>query len=84
MTKNLGQSVTEFYSEMTYLWDNFFFGDLEWINVTDASQYTAFHDSKRLIQFLTAIRDEFETTQASFFHRSSLSSLESALGEIIS
>jgi hypothetical protein len=25
MTKNLGQSVTEFYSEMTYLWDKFLF-----------------------------------------------------------
>jgi len=40
----------------------------EWVNPVDASRYIAFRDSMRLVEFLTAIRDEFENTRASLRH----------------
>ncbi|GLT64261.1 hypothetical protein SLA2020_367650 [Shorea laevis] len=84
MRQEPGQSIVEFYSQMTYLWNQMSLCEPEWVNPTDASRYIAFRDSLRLVEFLTAIRDEFENTRASLLHRSPLPSLEGALSELIS
>ena len=68
---------------MTYLWNQLALCDLEWTNKVDASQYIAHRDSMRLVEFLMAIQDEFENTQASLLHRSLLPSLEDALSELV-
>jgi hypothetical protein len=84
MRQEPGQSIVEFYSQMTYLWNQMSLCEPEWVNPVDASRYIAFRDSMRLVEFLTAIRDEFENTRASLLHRSPLPSLEGALSELIS
>ncbi len=83
MSQEPGQSIVEFYSQMTYLWNQMSLCEPEWVNPVDASRYIAFRDSMRLVEFLTAIRDEFENTRASLLHRSPLPSLEGALSELI-
>jgi hypothetical protein len=84
MRQEPSQNIVDFYSQMTYLWNQLSLCEPELINRTDASRYIAFRDSMHLVQFLIAIRDEFEHTQASLLHRSPLPSLESALSELIS
>jgi hypothetical protein len=69
---------------MTHLLNQLALCEPEWRDTDDASHYIAFHNSLRLAEFLTAIRDEFENTRASLPHRSPLPSLESALSELIS
>jgi hypothetical protein len=68
---------------MTHLWNQLALCKLEWRDKDDASDYITFHDSLRLVEFLTAIRDEFENARASLLHRSPLSSVESALSKLI-
>jgi hypothetical protein len=84
MRQEPGQSITDFYSQITHLWNQLALCELEWRDKDDASDYIAFRDSLRLAEFLTAIRDEFEHTRASLLHRSPLPSLESALSELVS
>jgi hypothetical protein len=84
MRQEPGQSITNFYSQMTHLWNQLALCEPEWRDKDDASDYIAYRDSLRLAKFLTAIRDEFEHTRASLLHRSPLPSLESALSELIS
>jgi hypothetical protein len=78
------QNITNFYSQMTHLWNQLALCELEWMHKDDASDYIAFRESLRLAEFLTTIRDEFENTRASLFHHSLLPSLKSAISELIS
>jgi hypothetical protein len=84
MRQELGQSITDFYSQMTHLWNQLALCEPQWRDKDDASDYIAFRNSLRLAEFLIAIRDEFEHIQASLLHRSPLPSLESALSELVS
>ena len=84
MLQDPGQSILDFYSHMTHLWNQLALCELEWRDRDDASDYIAFHDSLCLAEFLTAIRDEFENTRASLLQCSPLPSLESALSELVS
>jgi hypothetical protein len=83
MRQELDQSITEFYFQMTHLWNQLALCEPEWKDKDDASNYIAFYDSLRSVEFLTAIWDEFENTRASLLHYSPLSSLESAISELV-
>jgi hypothetical protein len=84
MRQEPGQSITEFYSLMTHLWNQLALCEPKWRDKDDASDYIAFRNSLCLAEFLTAIWDEFENTRASLLHRSPPPSLESAFSELIS
>jgi hypothetical protein len=84
MCQEPSQSITNFYSQMTHLWNQLALCALEWRDKDDASGYITFHDSLHLAEFLTTIWDEFENTRASLLHRSPLPSLESVLSELVS
>jgi hypothetical protein len=84
MCQEPGKSIIEFYSQMTHLWNQLALCELEWRDKDDAFDYIAFRDNLRLAEFFTTIQDEFENTRASLLHRSPLSSLKSALSELVS
>jgi hypothetical protein len=84
MCQEPSQSITDFYSQMTHLLNQLALCESEWRDTDDAFHYIAFHNSLCLAEFLTAIRDEFENTQASLPHHSPLPSLEIALSELVS
>ena len=56
------QNITDFYSQMTHLWNQLALCEPEWMDKDDAFDYITFRDSLRLAEFLTTIRDEFENT----------------------
>jgi hypothetical protein len=74
MRQEPGQSITNFYSQMTHLWNQLALCEREWRDKDDAADYIAFRDSLHLAKFFTTIRDEFENTRASLLHCSPLPS----------
>ena len=70
MHQEPGQSISDFYSQITCLWNQLALCEPERRDKDDASNYIVFCDSLCLAEFLTAIRDEFENTQASLLYRS--------------
>jgi hypothetical protein len=68
MRQEPGQSITDFYSQMTHLWNQLALCEPEWRDKDDASDYITFCDSLRLTKFLTAIRDEFEGCVSNVAH----------------
>jgi hypothetical protein len=55
MRQEPSQSITDFYSQMTHLWNQLALCELEWRDKDDASDYIAFCDSLCLAELLTTI-----------------------------
>ena len=58
-----GQSIQDFYSEMVCFWDEIAKSKPRWDYLSEADKFYAYCDSHRLIQFLMALLDEFDSTQ---------------------
>lgn len=63
-------SIQEFYSEMTDLWDQLAL--TESAELRACAAYIARREEQRLVQFLMALRDDFEGLRGSILHRSPL------------
>lgn len=53
-----GQSVADFHSQMSQIWDQLALMEPNWTH--DAELYYKFREEYRLVQFLMALRDDFE------------------------
>ena len=77
--KNL--SIQEFYSTMTDLWDQLAL--MESSELRAFAPYIASREKQRLVQFLMALRDDFEGLRGSILHRSPLPSVDSVVHELL-
>eukprot|EP00257_Ricinus_communis_P024689 XP_025012103.1 uncharacterized protein LOC112533881 [Ricinus communis] len=74
-------SIQEFYDAMTDLWDQ--------LALTEPAELRAFgpyivrREEQRLVQFLMALRDEFEGLRGSILHRHPLPSVDSVVSELL-
>lgn len=74
-------SVQAFYSAMSDLWDQ--------LALTESAELKAFapyiarREQQRLVQFLTALRSDFEGLRGSILHRSPLPSVDSVVSELL-
>ncbi|XP_048235207.1 uncharacterized protein LOC125371104 [Ricinus communis] len=74
-------SIQEFYDAMTDLWDQ--------LALTEPAELRAFgpyivrREEQRLVQFLMALRDEFEGLRGSILHRHPLPSMDSVVSELL-
>eukprot|EP00257_Ricinus_communis_P017234 XP_015575632.1 uncharacterized protein LOC107261386 [Ricinus communis] len=74
-------SIQEFYDAMTDLWDQ--------LALTEPAELRAFgpyivrREEQRLVQFLMALRDEFEGLRGSILHRHPLSFVDSVVSELL-
>ena len=73
-------SVQEFYSAMTDLWDQLTFIESNELKACDA--YINRRGEQRLVQFLIALRSDFEGVRGSVLHRSPLPSIDSVVSEL--
>jgi len=74
-------SIQEFYSAMTDLWDQ-----LALTKSTELKACGAYIERKEqqwLVQFLTALRSDFEGLRGSILHRSPLPSVDSVVSELL-
>jgi hypothetical protein len=74
-------SIQEFYSAMTDLWDQLAL--TESIKLKACGAYIMRREQQRLVQFLTALRSDFEGLRGSILHRSPLPSVDSIVGELL-
>ena len=74
-------SVQEFYSTMTDLWDQLALTELNELKACDA--YIARREEQRLVQFLMALRNDFEGFRGSILHRSPLLYVDSIVSELL-
>ncbi|XP_019427158.1 PREDICTED: uncharacterized protein LOC109335479 [Lupinus angustifolius] len=74
-------SIQEFYSAMTNLWDQ--------LALTESAELQAFtpytdrQEQQRLVQFLMALRNDFEGLRGSILHRTPLPSVDSVVNELL-
>jgi hypothetical protein len=74
-------SIQEFYSAMTDLWDQLALTELAELKACGA--YIELREQQRLVQFLTALRSDFEGLRGSILHRSPLPSVDSIVSELL-
>ncbi|XP_073132810.1 uncharacterized protein [Henckelia pumila] len=79
--KQRDMGIQDFYSAMSELWDQ--------LALTESSELQAFptyvthREEKRLVQFLMALRDDFEGLRGTILHRSPLPSVDSVVHELL-
>jgi len=74
-------SIQEFYSAMTDLWDQLALTESAELKACGA--YIERREQQRLVQFLTALRSDFEGLRGSILHRSPLPSVDSVVSELL-
>jgi hypothetical protein len=79
-----GESVSEFYSKMSVLWQQLDQMGPKLKNSADIAEYEYHRDMDRLLELLMALTTEYESARASILHRQPLSSLSSTLNELLS
>ncbi|XP_022856140.1 uncharacterized protein LOC111377300 [Olea europaea var. sylvestris] len=79
-----GQFIAEFHAQVSNIWDQLSQADLAFSDEKSIMLFTEYRDRCQFMYFMMHIRDEFENTQASLFHRSPLPTLEVSLTKLIS
>ena len=74
-------SVQEFYSAMSSLWDQLAL--TEPAELTAVAAYIKRREEQRLVQFLMALRFDFEPLRGSILHRTPLPSVDSVVNELL-
>ncbi|KAL9340353.1 hypothetical protein Peur_066572 [Populus x canadensis] len=74
-------SIQEFYSAMTDLWDQLALTESAELKACGA--YIERREQQRLVQFLTALRSDFEGLRGSILHRTPLPSVDSIVSELL-
>lgn len=80
VTKQGDKSIQEFSDVMARLWDQM--GRLEPEELKKSSKYRKFQEERRLIQFLLALRDDFESVKRSLLSRDPVPSLEESVCDL--
>jgi len=74
-------SIQEFYSAMKDLWDQLALTESAELKACDA--YIEHREQQRLLQFLKALRSDFEGLRGSILHCSPLPSVDSVVSELL-
>ncbi|KAK2973102.1 hypothetical protein RJ640_009754 [Escallonia rubra] len=83
MRQERGQSINSFLSQMHSIWDQLALSEPKWECNADNQQFTTHRDRQRLVQFLMALIDDFESVRASLLHRSPFPTLEAAISDLL-
>ncbi|CAJ2653279.1 unnamed protein product [Trifolium pratense] len=79
--KQNNMSIQEFYSAMTNLWDQLALMEPDELKAVKA--YLDHREEQRLVQFLMALRDEFEALRGGILHRTPLPKVDSVVNELL-
>ncbi|KAK3008451.1 hypothetical protein RJ639_013548 [Escallonia herrerae] len=83
MRQEPGQSINTFLSQMHSIWDQLALSEPKWDYNVDNQKFTIHRDRQRLVQFLMALTDDFESVRASLLHRSPFQTLEAAISDLL-
>lgn len=68
---------------MRSIWDQIALSELVWKNSIDTQNFQKYRNEDRLIQFLMALKDEFESSWASLLHMILLPTLDQVVSQLI-
>ncbi|XP_074566109.1 uncharacterized protein LOC141822675 isoform X1 [Curcuma longa] len=74
-------SIQEFYSAMSNLWDQLALN--EPVDLQALQTFTDYREQQRLVQFLMALRDDFEGLRGTILHRHPLPSVDDVVNELL-
>ncbi|GFZ09189.1 hypothetical protein Acr_20g0009970 [Actinidia rufa] len=77
-----GQTLTDFYNNLSNLWNHLAQFEPIWTYPTDAAAFYAYRDRSRLRHFLMALPPDYEHIRASLLHRHPLPIVGQALAEL--
>jgi hypothetical protein len=84
MHQELGQSISDFYFQTNHLWEQLSATNPKLEYSKDIQTFATWLNQRKFMHFMTSLRDDFESTWASLFHRQPLPTLDAAVSELIS
>ena len=84
MRQETGQSIFDFYSQTSTMWEQLSAADPPLVCSKDIELFVKYRDRRKFMHFMMGLREDFEPTRASLFGRSPTPSLDAAVKELIS
>ena len=78
MRQEIGQSISDFYSQNSTIWEQLSAVDLPLVCSRDIELFVKYRDRRKFMHFMMGLREDFEPTRASLLSRSSTPSLNAA------
>ncbi|KAG9439538.1 hypothetical protein H6P81_019703 [Aristolochia fimbriata] len=83
LRKMPNQSISDFYAQISLLWDQLAAMDHKFEYEVDTVIFQKYNKEVHLVQFFMPLRDEYDSIRSSMLHMTPLSSVESALSELL-
>ena len=84
MRQEIGQSISDFYSQTSTMWEQLSAADPPLVCSKDIELFIKYRDRRKFMHFMMDLRKDFEPTRASLLSRSPTPSLHAAIKELIS
>jgi len=84
MRQELGQSISDFYSQTNHLWEQLSAANPKLDCSKDIQTFATWLDRQKFMHFMMALWDDFESTRASLLHCQPLPTIDATISELIS
>ena len=84
MHQETGQSISDFYSQTSTMWEQLFAADPPLVCSKDIELFVKYRDRRKFMHFMMGLRENFEPIRASLLSRSPIPSLNAAVKKLIS
>ena len=84
MRQEIGQSISDFYSQTSTMWEQLFAADPPLMCSKDIKLFVKYRDRCKFMHFMMGLCEDFEPTRASLLSRSPTPSLDTVVNELIS
>ena len=83
MRQETGQSISDFYSQTSTMWEQLFAADPLLVCSKDIELFVKYRDRRKFMHFIMGLHEDFEPTRASLLSQSLTSSLDATVKELI-
>ena len=83
MRQETGQSISDFYSQTSIMWEQLFTTDPPLVCSKDIEIFVKYRDHRKFMYFMMDLNEDFELTRTSLFSRSPTPSLDAIVKEFI-
>ena len=84
MRQEIGQSISDYYSQTSSMWEKLSAADPPLLYHEDIEFFAKYRDCRQFMHFMMGLHEDFEPTRAFLLSRSPTSSLDAAVKELIS
>ena len=84
MRQEIGQPISDFYSQTSTMWEQLSAADPPLVCSKDIELFIKYRDRRKFMHFMMDLRKDFKPTRASLLSRSPTPSLHAAVKELIS